>query len=166
MLVCHFRCRSAIRGFSASVGLWRIHGLDPAEKPRKNNDSQSLFRTSHLEFADSLGGIMKERDIGVVLLISGGVLCYLCVYQPLESAWRGAPTVSVSLKGAILAPLSLIGLMYLVLGQRATTIMGTREKPTTTAYAIGIGALLLGLALYVWLRSTLQAHGYDFQGRF
>jgi hypothetical protein len=109
---------------------------------------------------------MKERVIGVVLLISGGVLAYLCVYQPLVSAWSGAPTVSVSLKGAILAPLSLIGLMYLVLGPRVTLIMGTREKPTPAAYAIGIGAVLLGIGLYIWLRSTLQAHGYEFEGLF
>jgi hypothetical protein len=109
---------------------------------------------------------MKERVIGVVLLISGGLLGYLCIYQPLESAWGGAPTVSVSLKGAILAPISLIGLMYLGLGQRANTIMGTREKPTPTAYAIGIGVMLLGFGLYLWLRFTLEAHGYDFEGRF
>ncbi len=109
---------------------------------------------------------MKERVIGVVLLLCGGLLAYLCIYLPLESAWRGAPEVSVSLKGAILAPISLIGLMYLVLGQRAGTIMGTREKPTTAAYVFGFGAALLGLALYVWLRATLQDHGYDFQGRF
>ncbi len=109
---------------------------------------------------------MKERIIGVVLLISGGLLGYLCVYEPLASARSGAPTVSVSLKGAILAPIGLIGLMYLVLGPRASAIMGTREKPKPAAYVILIGAVLLGLGLYVWLRSALEAHGYDFQGQF
>ncbi len=109
---------------------------------------------------------MKERVIGLVLLISGGLLGYLCVYEPLESARNGAPTVSVSLKGAILAPIGLIGLMYLVLGPRATAIMGTREKPTPAAYGILIGAVLLGLGLYVWLRWALEAHGYDFQSQF
>ncbi|OWK36104.1 hypothetical protein [Fimbriiglobus ruber] len=109
---------------------------------------------------------MKERVIGVLMLIGGGVLSYLCIYQPLESAWRGEPSVSVSLKGAILAPLGLIGLMYIVLGERANAVMGTREKPTPAAYAIGIGAVLLGVGIYFWLRSTLQDHGYDFQGRF
>ena len=109
---------------------------------------------------------MKERFIGIVLLLSGGVLSYLCIYQPLESARSGAPTVSVSLKGAIFAPIGLIGLIYLVLGPCARTIMGTREKPTSTAYVFGIVAALLGLGLYLWLRSELEAHGYDFQGRF
>lgn len=109
---------------------------------------------------------MKERLLGVVLLILGGGLGYFCVYQPLEAAWSGSPTVSVSLKGAILTPFCLIGLMYLALGSRVTQIMGTREKPTTVAYVIAVVAVLLGIGLYIWLRSTLQAHGYDFQGRF
>lgn len=109
---------------------------------------------------------MKERVVGVLLLVGGLTLGYLCVYQPLESAWRGDPTVSVYLKGAILAPIGLVGVMYLVLGERVTTIMGTREKPTTAAYIIGFGAVLLGLGIYLWLRSTLEAHGYDFQGKF
>jgi hypothetical protein len=109
---------------------------------------------------------MKERLIGVVLLISGGALGYLCVYEPLQSAQTGAPTVTVSLKGAILAPISLIGLMYLALGSRVIPIMGTRENPTPTAYVVGIDVVLLGVGLYVWLRSALQAHGYDFRGRF
>ncbi len=100
------------------------------------------------------------------MLIGGCVLGYLCIYQPLESARSGAPQVSVSLKGAILAPIGLIGLLYLVLGPRTTAIMGSREKPTTVAYAIGFGAVLLGVGIYLWLRSALQAHGYDFQGRF
>jgi hypothetical protein len=109
---------------------------------------------------------MKERVIGVVLLLGGILLGYLCVYQPLESARHGAPTVSTSLKGAILAPMGLIGVMYLVLGQRVNNFMGTREKPTTAAYIIGVAAVLLGIGLYLWLRSTLQDYGYDFQGRF
>jgi hypothetical protein len=108
---------------------------------------------------------MKERLIGLVLIVIGGMLCYLCVYQPLDSAWRGEPTVSVSLKGALLAPLCLIGFLYLAMGERVTSIMGTREHPTTAAKVIAVGAILIGIGLYFWLRTTLQNHGYDFQGR-
>ncbi len=107
---------------------------------------------------------MKERLIGVVLLLCGGAIVYLCIYQPLHAAWSGEPTVSIFLKGAILAPMTLIGLMYLALGPRATSIMGTREKPTPAAYGIVIGVLLLGVGIYIWLRTTLEALGYDFQG--
>jgi len=110
---------------------------------------------------------MKERLLGVVLLVCGGGLGYLCVYEPLESARSEAPSVSVTLKGAILTPpLVLIGLLYLALGSRATEVMGTREKPTPAAYAIVLGAMVLGFGLYFWLRSALEAHGYDFGGRF
>jgi hypothetical protein len=109
---------------------------------------------------------MKERVIGVVLLGVGILLTYLCIYEPLAAAWSGAPKVSVSLKGAIVAPFGLIGLLYLVLGPGATAIMGTREKPTTAAYLICFAAALIGFAIYLWLRFTLEAHGYDFKGRF
>jgi hypothetical protein len=42
---------------------------------------------------------MKERALGAVMLLGGILLGYLCVYQPLASARRGDPKVSVSLKG-------------------------------------------------------------------
>jgi hypothetical protein len=109
---------------------------------------------------------MKERLIGLLLVAVGVLLGYLCVYQPLASAARGEPKISISLKGAILAPLCLIGVMYLALGPHATTIMGTRERPKPAAYFIAIGTILLGIGLYIWLRSTLQGYGYDFHGRF
>lgn len=109
---------------------------------------------------------MKERIIGLVLVICGGVLAYLCIYLPVESARTGAPTVMVSIKGAILAPIGLVGLIYLVMGQDATTIMGTRENPSAAAWGIGIGAILLGIVIYTVIRSTLEGYGYDFQGRW
>jgi hypothetical protein len=108
---------------------------------------------------------MKERLIGVILLICGVTVGYLCVYLPLESARSGTPTVSVSLKGTVLTPFALVGMMYLVLGSRATEVMGTREKPKPAAFAVMVGALLLGVGLYVWLRSALQDYGYDFRGQ-
>jgi hypothetical protein len=111
---------------------------------------------------------MKERMIGVVLIVSGGLLTYFCVYQPLASARSGAPEVYVSIKGSLLAPLGPLGLMYLVLGPQASVIMGTRDrqKPNPAAYILGIGVILLGIGLYLWVRSALQAYGYDFHGQF
>ncbi len=109
---------------------------------------------------------MKERVAGVMMLLAGAVLSYLCIYRPLESAWNGKPEVSISLKGVFLVPVGLIGLLYLVLGPRVTAVLGTREEPKPAAYVLGIGFVALGIGLYFWLRSTLQAYGYDFQGRF
>jgi hypothetical protein len=83
----------------------------------------------------------------------------------LQKARRGEPEVSVSIKGAIIAPLTLIGIPYLLLGSRVVSFMGTREKPTTLAYLSGIALALVGVGIYVWLRTTLQSYGYDFHGR-
>lgn len=104
---------------------------------------------------------MNERVAGIVLLISGSVMGYLCVYQPLASAVSGASTVSVSFSGTLLAPLGLYGLIYVVWGESASEFMGTREKPTMLAYVVGIGLLLVGIGLYIWLSSTLHGYGYD-----
>jgi hypothetical protein len=111
-------------------------------------------------------GGTKHRTVGVVCLISGGVLSYLC-YDAVQSARNGAPKVSLSMAGAILIPLALIiGLIYLVLGPRARSLMGTRQDPTFAAWVIGITALALGVMLYLGLRQTLEAQGYDFHGRW
>jgi hypothetical protein len=114
--------------------------------------------------AGAFGGFGKERLMGLVSLISFGLVAYLCVYKPLESASSGAPTVSIPLKGVILVPIGLIGLMYVVLGPRATTVMGTRKRPRPAAWMISFGVLLLGIGLYLCLRSTIEAHGYRFKG--
>ena len=102
---------------------------------------------------------MKAISIAVRTITNG--IAKVTARAPANSL----PSVSISLKGAILVPVGLIGLLYLVLGSRVEAIMGTREKPTTAAYVIGIGAVLAGIGLYIWVRSTLQAHGYDFQGQ-
>jgi hypothetical protein len=114
----------------------------------------------------NLGGSMKERVGGVVMIIFGALLGYLCIYQPIESARNGEASVSISLKGALLAPIGLLGLMYLVLGSRVTAIMGTRQERKPASYVIVVGIILLGIGTYIWLRTTLQSYGYDFQGRF
>jgi hypothetical protein len=114
----------------------------------------------------AVGGVLggsKERLVGLVLSISIAPLGYLCVYKPLESVWGGAPTVSISLKGMLFAPFGLIGLMYVALGPRARTVMGTRQKPTFAGWVISISVVLVGIGLYLWLRSTIEAHGYHFK---
>jgi hypothetical protein len=109
---------------------------------------------------------MKERVLGLFMLAVGFGLGYLCVYKPLEDAKSGAAEVSLSLKGAFLVPMCLIGVLYLTMGERTTAIMGTREKPKPAAAVIGILLALAGVGLYLWLRSVLEAHGYDFKGKF
>ncbi|HXD85626.1 MAG TPA: hypothetical protein VN641_03975 [Urbifossiella sp.] len=109
---------------------------------------------------------MKERVIGVVILVVGGLLSYICVYQPLHDAQSGAESVSVSAKGSILAPLCLVGLLYIAMGERVVNVMGTREKPKPAAYAICAVLGVLGVGLYILVRAKLEALGYDFHGKF
>jgi hypothetical protein len=90
---------------------------------------------------------MKERLNGLFVLFAGVLLGYISVYQPLESARQGAPTVRVSLMWVFPLPLALIGVTYLALGPRATEFMGTRENRKPSTLALVIGLLLVGVGL-------------------
>jgi hypothetical protein len=106
---------------------------------------------------------VRERLIGLVMLLGGAVLAYLCVYDPLRAAARGDENVSLSLKGAILCPLVLVmGAAYVILGRRATTLFGTRERPSPAMWVVGVVLLLAGLGLYFYLKSVIEAQGYQF----
>ncbi len=104
---------------------------------------------------------MRERAIGAFLLAVGALLGYLCVYQPLEAAERQADSVSFSLKGAVLCPIAVVmGAIYLLMGQHATTIFGTRDEPKPAVWVIGIALAAAGFGLYFWLKAALAAKGY------
>jgi hypothetical protein len=109
------------------------------------------------------GSGLKERLVGLVMLLAGAALAYFSVYEPLQAAARQEESVSLSLKGAILCPLALaMGAAYLVLGQRAKAVFGTREHPTTAVWVCGVLLVLAGLGLYLYLRSVIEAQGYQF----
>jgi hypothetical protein len=106
---------------------------------------------------------MRERLVGTVMLVAGVALSYLSVYQPLEAAAREDPTVSFSMKGAVLCPLAVVmGAAYLILGNRATTVFGTRETPKPAVWVCAVVLALAGFGLYFWLRAALEAKGYQF----
>jgi hypothetical protein len=106
---------------------------------------------------------LRERLVGLLMLLAGAVLAYLCVYDPLQAASRHEEKVSLSLKGAILCPLVLVmGAAYLVLGRRARAVFGTREHPTTAVWVCCVLLVLAGLGLYLYLRSVIEAQGYQF----
>jgi hypothetical protein len=108
-------------------------------------------------------GGTRERTVGAGCLVCAAVLGYL-TFDALQSARNGAREVSLSLAGVILLPLALIiGIIHLVLGPRTRSFMGTRDEPTFAAWVIGITALALGVMLYLGLRRTLQAQGYEFR---
>ena len=106
---------------------------------------------------------MRERLIGLVMLIAGGVLAYTCVYSPLEAAKNQEASISISLKGAILCPIALVfGLLYVGLGEHAKNVLGTRQEPHPAVWVLAVLMLAAGLGLYFWLKTTLESHGYNF----
>jgi drug/metabolite transporter (DMT)-like permease len=106
---------------------------------------------------------MKERLLGLVMLLAGAALSYWCVYEPLEAADRQEAKVSVSLKGAILCPVAVVmGAAYLILGKRATDVFGTREHPSPAAWVSAVLLVLVGVGLYFYLKMALEAKGYQF----
>jgi uncharacterized protein YjeT (DUF2065 family) len=106
---------------------------------------------------------LRERLIGLGLLAAGSVLAYFSVYEPLQAAARQEESISLSLKGAILCPIALVmGPFYLLLGRRATDLLGSREHPKPAAWVVGIVLMLAGVGLYFYLRSVLEAQGYQF----
>lgn len=106
---------------------------------------------------------MKERVIGILLLALGAAAAYVSIYLPLEAASQHDESVSLFLYGAVFCPLFLVyGLLYLLMGQRVTGLLGTREKPTQAAIGIIILSGVVGIVIYLCLRAYLSSEGYQF----
>ena len=104
---------------------------------------------------------LSERGIGVLALVGCGVLTYLSIISPLVAASRHEESVSLSLKGAVVAPVRLaIGLINVFMGDRAAQILGRRQKPSALGWVIYIATFGIGILLYQWLKSRLREYGY------
>jgi hypothetical protein len=104
---------------------------------------------------------LSERGIGVLALVGCGVLTYLSIISPLVAASRHEESVTLSLNGAIVAPVLLaIGLINVLMGDRASKILGRRQKPSALGWVIYIAAFGIGILLYQWLKSRLREYGY------
>jgi hypothetical protein len=135
---------------------------DPAPAPAMRADAGERPPAAEPSPSDGGSGV-KERLVGLVMLLAGAVLAYFSVYDPLQAAARQEEKVSLSLKGAIICPLALVmGAAYLILGQRAKAVFGTREHPTTALWVCAVLLLVTGLGLYLYLRSVIEAQGYQF----
>jgi tetratricopeptide (TPR) repeat protein len=137
---------------------WCSRPLSPVRPPTPTPWAQS----EGISGAQRTNGLpMRERWIGAFLLLAGTLLGYLDVYLPLEATARHAPNVSLSPKSVIVCPLFVVlGACYLILGESAISVFGTREKPSRAALVIGIGLMLAGIGLYQWLKGALEAQGY------
>lgn len=97
----------------------------------------------------------------MLALIGCGVLSYLSIVAPLLAASRHAESVTFSMKGAVVAPVLLaIGIINIAMGDRASWILGRREKPSALGWVIYTVTFGLGVLLYQWLKSRLRQYGY------
>ena len=104
---------------------------------------------------------LSERGIGVLALVGCGVLSYLSIVAPLVAASRHEESVNFSMKGAVVAPVLLaIGVINVAMGERASRILGRRQKPSALGWVIYAVTFGLGVLLYQWLKSRLRQYGY------
>ena len=105
---------------------------------------------------------LSDRGIGVLALVGCGILTYLSILSPLIAASHHQESVTLSLKGAVVTPVLLaIGLINVVMGDRAAAILGRRQKPSALGWVIYIATFGIGVLLYHWLKSRLRAYGYE-----
>jgi hypothetical protein len=88
------------------------------------------------------------------MLFFGTVLAYVCIYGPLAGGPRYAESGMQYMEGVIVAPVLLVyGVVYCVLGARATELLGTGGQPTLVAWVLGGVLLAAGFLLYFWMRA-------------
>jgi len=106
---------------------------------------------------------LPVRGFGLLGLICGAGIAYLTIVAPLLAAARHAPSVSITLKGAAITPLAFaFGAVYTLLPNQASAILGHPQRPTKMGYVFATVFGLLGIALYLWLKSHLIQSGYVF----
>jgi hypothetical protein len=65
------------------------------------------------------------------------------------------------MKGAVVVPvLFAIGVINVAMGERASQILGRRQKPSALGWVIYIITFGIGILLYRWLMSRLREYGY------
>jgi hypothetical protein len=105
---------------------------------------------------------LPVRGIGILALVGGSVVAYLCVISPLLAASRHAESLTTSLKGTGITPLVLaLGIAYTFFPAKATALLGHPQKPTRAGWVFAIAFGLLGIPLYLWLKSRLREYGYE-----
>ena len=105
---------------------------------------------------------LSDRAIGVFALVGTGVIAYLSIISPLLAASRHEESVGLSLKGAVVTPVIFaIGIINVVMGEKARTIIGRRQAPSPLGWVIYIATFGIGILLYQWLKSKLRDYGYQ-----
>jgi multisubunit Na+/H+ antiporter MnhB subunit len=105
---------------------------------------------------------IPERGIGILCLIGSLVFIYLGIYQPISDAAHHEPTVSLSMKAAIIAPLVFaLGITFTVLGDKTTKYLGPRNQLSKLGWAFFIFFTILGILVYWWVQTIVKSYGYS-----
>ena len=105
----------------------------------------------------------KARLGGLFLMLSGGLLAYLAIWRPYQSALAGSTTVSLNQTGIALGILfPLMGMVLVAGGEAVSNHLKAHTAGTRTtrgwAYIAIIAAIALGTFLFVERR--FEALGY------
>jgi len=105
----------------------------------------------------------SERGLGIFMVVGSGVLGYLAVVLPLQEASRHEEEISITMKAVVFVPaLFGVGLMLVFSGDKSSAVFGTRERPSPLAIILCVVMAVVGILMYVWLKSRLRGYGYEF----
>lgn len=104
---------------------------------------------------------LSPRGIGILLVACGLGLGYLGVVMPIRDAAAHASSVSLSFKATFLVPFLLgTGLLYTCAPAWMLRFAGHPQRPEKRAWFLYVPLLLLGVALHLYVKQTLEGYGY------
>jgi hypothetical protein len=104
---------------------------------------------------------LQGQGLGCVALILGLPLCYIGIYKPLSDAANHTRTVHLSMQAAgIGTVVVLLGLIYLIGGDKTQKFMGDTHAPTTAGKIVYGVLFVIGLIVYFVMEKVLKGYGY------
>ena len=92
----------------------------------------------------------RTKDLIPFAALSASYFAHVGFFNPYMPLW---------LKDLGLSLLA-IGLINVFMGDKASQILGRRQKPSALGWVIYIVTFGIGIVLYQWLRSRLRDYGY------
>ena len=131
--------------------------------PFKRSSSRKTVGPAQNERGGIFTDAVKARIAGALMVAGGAVLGKITVWDVLQSAKSGAPSVNYNVKGVILAGVfPVLGAILLVTGARGKQALAADFKSANPLQIISlIVALGSGITLLFWLRSQLADTGFD-----
>jgi hypothetical protein len=100
---------------------------------------------------------MGPRTYGLMLLAGGLIFGSLSIYETVTAVPAHETIAPWWTKGVVLCPLAVVlGLLCLTLGWRVEELLGHNGKPNAFAWTIGVLLVLLGFAVFLWLKSYIS----------